>query len=172
MTPPPGEGRSDGQPDSRAAAAERRGRDRAGHRRPVYPDGVRPLWFECDAANADKIAWETSDAFNLIAMLIAMRRGWPLTVKGPLSTRLYYSTTMYVMELPGNLIEGTRKVAVAAPSLFATGWGGSGVLGFMPPLSARLASAALHNPVLNRTMKLVVRPRSLYTRWLTRRAAA
>jgi hypothetical protein len=42
---------------------------------------------------------------------------------------------------------------------------------FKPPFAARLAATAFHNPVVKRLIKLVVNPRSLYARWLSRTAS-
>lgn len=78
----------------------------------ILPDGIKQLWFECDAVHADKYATTTCDGFVVAILAFAMRNGYDLCVDGALSSRLYYSLTSYVIEIIRNLIPNTNKINI------------------------------------------------------------
>lgn len=94
----------------------------------VSPDGTKTMWFECDAEYADQISAETSDSFFLIALLIAMQRGFDLRIEGPLSSRLYHNAKTQYMEVLHVLIPSLRKIRIEASKLIRQNWGGTGVM--------------------------------------------
>lgn len=87
----------------------------------------RTLWFECDAAHADKFSVETCDGFLVSLLAAAMREGKDIIVKGPLSSRLYYNVKLYYLEVLRNLLPDSRKISVDARNLIRRDWGGTGV---------------------------------------------
>jgi hypothetical protein len=87
----------------------------------------KTLWFECDAAHADKFSVETCDGFLLSILAAAMREGKDIIVEGPLSNRLYYNVKLYYLELLHNLIPDTKKISIEARNLIKRNWGGTGV---------------------------------------------
>ena len=92
-----------------------------------FPEGTKTLWFECNAAHADKFSSETCDGFLIAMLAIAMRRGQNILVGGPLSSRLYYNVKFYYLELLRNLIPDTQKISIEAEQLTNRNWGGTGV---------------------------------------------
>lgn len=92
------------------------------------PEKTEPLWFECDAVHAGKLATETCDGLFIAALLLAMRRGLDLVVDGPLSSRLYYHVKTYYVELVRSLIPGMHKVSLVADHLTRAEYPGTGVL--------------------------------------------
>lgn len=95
------------------------------------PTGVHTLWFECDARFAELIDAQSSDAFVVALLVVAMREGWEVVAEGSLSTRLYYNLNQHYVELMRHCAPGLRAVPVRATSLERREHGGSGViLGF------------------------------------------
>jgi hypothetical protein len=105
------------------------------------------LWFECDAAYADKFSVETCDGFLVAILVAAMREGKDIIVEGPLSSRLYYNMKLYYLELLQNLIPGTQKISIEARNLTKRNWGGTGVFaGFSAGVDS-FCTIADHSPL-------------------------
>ena len=93
----------------------------------VFSGEKRLVWFDCDAAHADKLSWEACDGFLVAMLAVAMRAGDDIVVEGPLSSRLHYNLTSYYVELVRNLVPGTRTISIQASHLTRKHRGGNGV---------------------------------------------
>ncbi len=70
------------------------------------------LWFSTPLANKSYLCYERGDAFLVGLLLYAMKRGQDITVRAPVSERLYYTLTTYYIKFLADLFPGYKKIQV------------------------------------------------------------
>jgi len=68
------------------------------------------LWFSTTLANKYYLCYERGDAFLVGLLLYAMKRGEDITVRAPVSERLYYTLTTYYIKFLADLFPGYKKI--------------------------------------------------------------
>jgi hypothetical protein len=83
----------------------------------VDESGERELWFEVNATDIFPV--ETMDAYVVGCLLPAMMSGQDIEVKGPLSSKLFYNLTHYLMPIIKEFLPAAKVVAIRPDSLVA-----------------------------------------------------
>ncbi len=87
------------------------------------------LWFSFSKDYKDYLVTENVDAFLVGLLLLAMKKGEDINVKGALSQRLYYSLNNYLISALSFAEPNLKKVKVTADKLNATNLNVGGSIG-------------------------------------------
>ena len=83
----------------------------------AYHSSARQLWFEVDEDHKDSLETKTMDAFVVGLLLPAMASGQDLDIRGPMSSKLFYNLTHYLMPILRDFIPSCKIVEIKANAL-------------------------------------------------------
>lgn len=78
------------------------------------------LWYEVEEAFTSYLSTDTSDAFLVAALVPAIERGQDIRVSGPISAKLYYNLSNYLIPVLSNYLRRPRKTRIFANFLLST----------------------------------------------------
>ena len=82
----------------------------------VEADGVnQPLWYEVEARLQHYLTYDRLDCFVVALLILAMRRGENIFLRGPMSERLYYNLTNYYIPIVKVMIPSLQRVEIIPP---------------------------------------------------------
>lgn len=79
-----------------------------------YGNQTHPLWYSFDESLAEYITDEVHDGFLVGTLLLAMKLGEDIYVKGKVSEKLYYNLTNYYMDIIISVIPDFKKIKIIA----------------------------------------------------------
>ena len=80
-------------------------------------DSARQLWFEVDEDQRKSLETKAMDAFVVGLLLPAMASGQDLDVRGPLSSKLFYNLTHYLMPILRDFITSCKIIEIRPAAL-------------------------------------------------------
>lgn len=77
------------------------------------------LWYEVEESFADYLSTDTSDAFLAAALVAAIEGGCDIRVAGPVSAKLYYNLSNYLIPVLSDYLGHPRKTRIFANALLS-----------------------------------------------------
>lgn len=87
------------------------------------------LWFSVSNEHQDYLSYERGDAFLVGILLLAMEKGQDIQLKFPISERLYYTLTTYLIKALSLAISSLKEISIIHGGLESTPLANAGAVG-------------------------------------------